>query len=46
MVRTLFTLVGFAVLPLATAHAQWGTLTGTFVYDGDPPNPTAILVTT
>jgi hypothetical protein len=45
MYRTLFTLVCLAASPLSTAHAQWGTLTGTFVYDGDPPNPAPIVVT-
>jgi hypothetical protein len=45
MYRTLFTLVCLAALPLSSAQAQWGNLTGTFVYDGDPPSPAPIVVT-
>ena len=32
-------------LPLASVHAQWGTLSGTFVYDGAAPSPSPIVVT-
>jgi hypothetical protein len=41
----LLTLIVFSVLPLSQAHAQWGNLTGTFVFDGDPPSPAPIVVT-
>ncbi len=34
-----------ALIPWAPASAQWGTLTGTFVYDGDPPSPAPIVIT-
>jgi hypothetical protein len=43
--RTLTAFAILTVLSLSTANAQWGDLSGTFVYDGDPPTPSPVLVT-